>query len=259
MSVTEESELPESGTPRLLISVRDAQEALAAMAGGADIIDIKEPDRGSLGPASAAVIEDIHQALRTRQRFSGPISAALGELLELPAGADREALMPSLTWVKAGLSGCQRANWQPLWRQLLQQVRVGNSDCRLLAVVYADWTTCQAPAVDRIVDEMLASDSPGILFDTFEKNGKSLFDSLPPWVLRLWIRELHARGRFVALAGSIDRQHLSELMALAPDIIAVRSAVCVGGRTGRVTAEQVAAFRAAMQKAQEARSASEGR
>ncbi len=259
MSVTVESECPASGTPRLLISVRDALEAVAAMDGGADIIDIKEPDRGSLGQASAEVMEDIHQALRARKRFSGPISAALGELLDLPTSADRDVLIPALTWMKVGLSGCHRANWQPVWRQLQQQVRSRHSDCRLIAVVYADWTTCQAPAVDQIVDEMLASDSPGVLFDTFEKHGKSLFDYLPPKVLRLWIRELRARGRFVALAGSIDRQHLPELMALAPDIIAVRSAVCVGGRTGRVTNEQVAAFRAAMQKAKEARSASEGR
>ena len=34
---------------RLLVSVRSAEEVSAALAGGADIIDAKEPERGSLG------------------------------------------------------------------------------------------------------------------------------------------------------------------------------------------------------------------
>ena len=34
---------------RLLVSVRSAAEALAALAGDADLIDVKEPAGGSLG------------------------------------------------------------------------------------------------------------------------------------------------------------------------------------------------------------------
>jgi uncharacterized protein (UPF0264 family) len=57
---------------------------------------------------------------------------------------------------------------------------------------------------------------------------------------------LHAAGLFVALAGSIGLDQLHELMTLQPDIIAVRSAVCVDGRTGRVDAPRVAALRATL-------------
>ena len=39
---------------QLLVSVRSAVEVAPALAGGADIIDAKEPDRGSLGAVSAA-------------------------------------------------------------------------------------------------------------------------------------------------------------------------------------------------------------
>ena len=35
---------------RLLVSVRSAEEAEIALAGGADVIDVKEPRRGALGP-----------------------------------------------------------------------------------------------------------------------------------------------------------------------------------------------------------------
>ena len=34
---------------RLLVSVRSADEAEAAIAGGADVIDVKEPSHGPLG------------------------------------------------------------------------------------------------------------------------------------------------------------------------------------------------------------------
>ena len=35
--------------PGLLVSVRSAAEAATALAGGADLIDVKEPSRGPLG------------------------------------------------------------------------------------------------------------------------------------------------------------------------------------------------------------------
>src|SRR4051812_47948913 len=40
----------------LLVSVRSAKEVEAALAGGADIIDAKEPSRGSLGAVSPKVL-----------------------------------------------------------------------------------------------------------------------------------------------------------------------------------------------------------
>ena len=48
---------------KLLISVRDAGEALDALAGGADIIDAKEPALGPLAPVSAAALQSISAAL----------------------------------------------------------------------------------------------------------------------------------------------------------------------------------------------------
>ena len=65
---------------RLLVSVRDASEALAALAGGADIIDVKEPTRGSLGMADGDAVAGVVEAVGERV----PVSAALGELCEWP-------------------------------------------------------------------------------------------------------------------------------------------------------------------------------
>ncbi len=90
----------------LLVSVRSAAEAEAALAGGAALIDVKEPARGALGRADDAVIADVVRAVAGR----APVSAALGELRDgapaLPAG------LGLLSFVKCGLAGCAGKNPQ---------------------------------------------------------------------------------------------------------------------------------------------------
>jgi uncharacterized protein (UPF0264 family) len=62
----------------LLVSVRSAAEAEAALAGGAGLIDVQEPGRGSLGRADAETVAAVLRAVAGRR----PVSAALGELTE---------------------------------------------------------------------------------------------------------------------------------------------------------------------------------
>ena len=56
----------------LLVSVRSAAEALTALAGGAALIDAKEPASGSLGRADDAVIRDIVTAVAGWRRSVPP-------------------------------------------------------------------------------------------------------------------------------------------------------------------------------------------
>lgn len=65
-------------TIQLLVSVRNAEEAVQAADSGADIIDVKEPEFGSLGFAGGATIREVVDAVAGRI----PVSAALGECLD---------------------------------------------------------------------------------------------------------------------------------------------------------------------------------
>lgn len=67
-----------TNTPRLLVSVKNLPEAEAAVAGGADWIDLKQPSQGPLGPV------DVGTGITVAERFSAhyPVSAAGGELLD---------------------------------------------------------------------------------------------------------------------------------------------------------------------------------
>src|SRR5262245_13850027 len=69
----------EGRVTRLLVSVRSAAEAHAALAGGADLIDVKEPSRGPLGRADDSVISAVLVAVHGRR----PVSAAMGELADM--------------------------------------------------------------------------------------------------------------------------------------------------------------------------------
>ena len=122
---------------QLLVSVRSAAEALAALEGGAALIDVKEPSRGSLGRADADVIRDVAAVVRKRR----PVSAALGEW------ADDTGDIPDaeLAYVKWGLAGCAR---RPNWRQQLTERLTKQQRPQMVLVAYADWQCAQAPSVE---------------------------------------------------------------------------------------------------------------
>ena len=86
---------------RLLVSVRSAAEAEAALTGGAGLIDVKEPAHGALGRADEAIIADVVGVVAGR----APVSAALGELRDNPQ-AKLPACLSSLAFVKCGLAAC---------------------------------------------------------------------------------------------------------------------------------------------------------
>ena len=82
---------------RLLVSVRSAAEVAAALAGGADIIDAKEPSRGGLGAVDPEDLEAIadgsrwRSAQRRARRSHGPgnrsAGRSAGSLCGDPAGS----------------------------------------------------------------------------------------------------------------------------------------------------------------------------
>jgi uncharacterized protein (UPF0264 family) len=226
--------------PGLLVSVRSATEALAALAGGADVIDVKEPDRGPLGAADAAVIESVLRVVNGRV----PVTAAMGELTELGSAGPLPA---GLSLFKIGLAGCQSlTNWPARWREIIVQLEQ-SSAARLAAptaVVYADWQSADAPEPWEVLDAALKIGCPALLIDTWDKSSGSLFDVWAPEPLAGFLGAARSRGLIVVLAGSLAGGNIAAAAALAPDFVAVRTAACDGGRHGSVCADRVLRLRA---------------
>ncbi len=207
---------------RLLVSVRSAEEARAAIAGGADIIDVKEPMRGSLGAASAATVREVVRAVSGRCA----VSVALGELREAP---DVSWIPEGVSWAKVGLRESS-----PDWRDQLSALftSVGVAP---IAAAYARFHGDDPwPSVQDVLDWAVARPAAGILIDTCVKDGRSLRDSPDASGLPAIVDRAHRHGLLVALAGSLDVRALPWAMALRPDVIAVRGAACEGGRLGTV-------------------------
>src|SRR5260370_41937993 len=103
----------------LLVSVRDAMEVGPALEGGADLIDVKEPNHGSLGCASAPVREEVVDVVAGRV----PVSAALGELID-EDGID----VPRFAYAKYGLAGClgRPDDWRALLCRARQRIEAGS-------------------------------------------------------------------------------------------------------------------------------------
>lgn len=222
---------------QLLVSVRSADEAIAALEGGAGVIDVKEPLGGSLGMADTSVIRAVADAVAGRR----PVSAALGELLDSEKLPRNEgARLPTLRYLKIGLSGCGERDLgeiQGRIQRLARDVAPEATTVRWVAVAYADWQRANAPRPERVADIALSNNSfwGALLIDTWKKDGKALLDWLPIDAVERLCRRLHASDVPVALAGSLDPRAIRQLLPLEPDLIAVRGAACVGrDRNARV-------------------------
>jgi uncharacterized protein (UPF0264 family) len=238
-------------SPRLLVSVRNRAEARSARAAGTDLIDLKEPRRGSLGMADLSVA-----ALVAADLPDSPLSLALGELTEWKNAVDIPEIPSVIRFLKLGLSQqADNSGWKREWAGLMRSIseRSGKS-FDWVAVIYADSETARSPAPEVIIDAARTTNCAGVLFDTWSKSAGSLTDHLSTDSLASYIESIHAAGMLAALAGSIRQEHLPELLPLGADIIAARGAVCSGrDRTAEIDAAAVVKFKQLLTIGEDAR------
>jgi uncharacterized protein (UPF0264 family) len=226
---------------RLLVSVRDVRDARAAVRGGADIVDTKDPRRGALGPVSPRTLARIRAAVPP----GIPVSAALGDsAAELTVTrAARLAAARGAAYVKLGLRNVSDAGHA---RRLAHRAAQGAVDAgaELVLVAYADAARAGSLPPLAVVEIAAAAGARGVLLDTAFKNRGSLFELLEIARVAQWLAAARAAKLFTALAGSLGEPGLRTALALGADIVGVRGAACDGGRSGRVSVARVAALSA---------------
>jgi (5-formylfuran-3-yl)methyl phosphate synthase len=230
-----------TSAPLLLVSVRNAEEAIAALEGGADIIDIKEPLRGPLGFADRETMCEVVDAVGGKRR----LSAAMGELAEIE-DFNKLTAVNGITWVKFGLAKFQLA--KDLWRQWVHLQTQMDERRELVAVAYADCAAARSLPPSQLARALHTRYSI-FLLDTYTKDGSTVFDHASEEELAALTRDVRAASASFALAGSLQVNCMKRIGKLAPDIVGIRGAACDDGRKGRVRAEKVAEFRAALHAA----------
>jgi uncharacterized protein (UPF0264 family) len=230
---------------QLLVSVRSAAEVPAALLGGADIIDAKEPSRGSLGPVSAASLAEILDEVPDGQA----LSVALGDIAAIQQlshafGALDLPPRQAPTFLKLGFAGVTSPE---IVRRILstaaQLAADRPSPPRIVAVAYADAgraETLSPELLSRCAGEAGAS---GVLIDTYIKDGAGLLQWLTPPKLVAWVVGVRRAGLLSAVAGGLRADDVSMVGVASPDVIGFRGAACDGGRSGPLSAQRVAGLR----------------
>ena len=228
----------------LLVSVVNPEEAEEAVAGGADILDLKNPHEGSLGAAHPKLVSAVCQ----RYGQTLPVSAAIGDFPHLPNAAALAALGAAdlgTDYIKVGLLG-SRSEQQAfdLLANISHALAWRGSKAQLIAAAYADYREAGTVEPHLLPEVARRANVAGCMIDTLNKKGTCLFDYLGSDSLREFIGRCGRYGLLSALAGSLKPCHVGLLKALRPDVVGVRGAVCEGGlRTATIDRRRVAEFR----------------
>jgi (5-formylfuran-3-yl)methyl phosphate synthase len=228
---------------QLLVSVKSAVEAASALAGGADIIDAKDPSRGSLGPVARDELAAILACVPEENSFS----VVLGDVATVDQVSDAIAsirLSSRTVFVKLGLAGIR----SPALAGRLLEVAVASAakhtaNLRVVAVTYADSEPARTVPPHELIEPAAEAGCTGVLLDTYRKDGPGVLQSLPAGAVASWLASAHTLGLLTAIAGGLSASDFPAVSALAPAIVGVRGAACEGGRNGLVSVERVRALR----------------
>lgn len=209
-------DIPTPCPPRLLVSVRDADEAALALAAGADLVDAKDPGNGALGALPVAGVRAIAARLDGRVATSAvagepETGAALRAIVAAMAatGIDyvKVALRPG--WSEADLAGAAR-----------------EAPGRLIGVLFAEDFSAEAVQISVMADRLAAAGWRGLMVDTRGKAGHRLTDLVPMEALSALVASCRAQGLLSGLAGSLALDDIPALAALAPGYLGFRGGLC---------------------------------
>ena len=225
----------------MLASVRSLDEARLALAGGADLIDLKEPSQGALGALDHAAVRICVKALGGIR----PLSATVGDDPEMDperitAAVDRMAAT-GVDYIKVGFFNRPRAV------QCAHRLAGCHGRSALIGVLFADDAADYA-----LIDALARSGFAGVMLDTARKDGRSLRDWCPPVALDRFVGRARGLGLLTGMAGSLKAGDIGPLLAHGPDYLGFRGALCRNGMRGlELDAAKLAHVRSAMPVAAE--------
>lgn len=229
---------------RLLVGVRGKNEAVAAVRGGAHIVDVEYPAAalGTPYPLNIlAVRESVPLEIPVATNIGGEqlsrstaCQAALGVAL---AGADI---------IKLGLARMPLGEAMEFGPALVRTVKKWFPGKKCVPVLFADERLARW-YIDPIVDgpELAAHmKADGLLVDTYDKGvGMGLLDYYKMRHIVDFVARCHDKGLDAWVGGSITKGELPELWAADVDAVCVRGAACQPGtgpgRFGEISEEIV--------------------
>lgn len=225
----------------LLVSAINLNEAKEALMGDADILDIKNPKEGSLGANFPWVIRQISQYVNK----SKVISTTVGDVDYKPGTVSLAALGCAVSgsdYIKVGLYGTHNYNQaKEVMDAVVKSVKEYDNSITVVACGYADYYNINSLSSQEIIEVARDSNCDVAMLDTYNKNGNTLTDYQSTDELMSFVDKAHDYDLKVALAGSVNQDHINLLKQLGCDIMGVRGCVCSGGdrNTGHIDSQLV--------------------
>ncbi len=215
---------------RLLASVKSLPEARLALACGADIIDLKDPEAGALGALPLDIIARVVRMVNRRCL----VSATLGDLPMQPRILCETAAQIAATgvdFIKVGFFCAAK-----------DCIAALAGKTRLIAVLFAD----RSPDLNLLADFADAGFA-GVMLDTAGKTNGSLRSQMDAPALQEFVQRAQALGLVTGLAGSLRLEDIPDLIKLGPDYLGFRGALCAGSERSRaLQASRVSVLRNAI-------------
>jgi len=226
----------------LMVSVQDLPEAREAVAGGADIVDVKNLKEMVVGSNFPPVIREVRGAFPKQIHVSVTLGVAPNQAGTVSLAVYGAAALGA-TSVKVGFV---ETHYETALRILRESRRaLEGFDTKLIAATFADSHLYHGIDPKLVVRLAIESRSDGMLIDTLVKDGRNLFDFLDEPTLKSLVIEAKEAGLSTALSGALTVENLHTLVRINPDIVGVRGAVCTRGdrEKGAVDASAVATLK----------------
>ncbi len=191
------------------------------IAGAADLLDVKDPSKGSLGAPDVETVRDIKKAIG-----SAPLSVALGDLDGKTVELGLSMVAAGADIIKIGLADNSRQEAVDVFKALKKCLP---PKARVVAAAYADAGYHRFFSPLGLPSFAVEAEADGILIDTFDKSGKKLFDFLSAYELASIMCEARDLKLMTALAGSLGVDDIEEVALAAPGFVGFRSAITISG------------------------------
>jgi FolB domain-containing protein len=217
---------------KMLGSVIGVDEARIALAGGVDIVDLKDPNAGALGAVAVDVISETVEFIAGRVS----VSAVCGDLPMEPEtirAKAEEIAATGVDYVKVGFfpsPGAARC------AEALSEVA---RRTKVIGVLFADLE----PDFD-LLEIFARHGFHGALVDTAGKGRGRLLDHFPPERIPSFVSRCRSLGMAAGLSGSLEAPDIPRLLPFGPDLLGFRGALCQGSdRTAAIDPDAVSRIR----------------
>ncbi len=215
---------------RLLVGVRGKNEAVAAVRGGAHIVDVEHPATALGTPYPLNIL-----SVRESVPLEIPVATNIGGEQVSRSTACQAALGVALAGadiIKLGLARMPLGEAMEFGPALVRTVKKWFPGKTCVPVLFADERLARW-YIDPIVDgpELAAHmKADGLLVDTYEKGiGMGLLDYYKMRHIVDFVTRCHDKGLDAWVGGSITKDELPELWAADVDAACVRGAACQPG------------------------------